>query len=212
MKFSITLISLILFLNTFVFAITDTQAEIGGKAILGAALGIQLLIVGAVIYFIRFLWRKITNKPEKSNDNVNNSSPSLEKAVDNHSKEIASTVKPSINEYKQRHAISQIIEENQDVDLVDKNIDGTINKIDNVIDNTINQVKTSKYIVKGFKIFIILFSIAVLLVIVINVADSAYSKYRHNKWISSEEYKILKNKCDSGNKNACIDLILGEYR
>ncbi len=63
MRFYYALIVVILFLNNFAYAVSDAEADqIGANAILGAALAIQMLIVGAIFYFIKFLYKKIMNK------------------------------------------------------------------------------------------------------------------------------------------------------
>lgn len=46
------------------------------------------------------------NKPVDSNTSIHNS-PSLSKAVYNHTKDIASEIKPTINEYKEKHQTSK---------------------------------------------------------------------------------------------------------
>ncbi len=48
---------------------------------------------------------KAKNKPE-NNENINQKDTSLTKAVYNHSKDIASEIKPAINEYKEKHSYS----------------------------------------------------------------------------------------------------------
>lgn len=67
-----------------------------------------------------------------------------------------------------------------------------------MIDDSVKQVKTSKYVAKGFGTLKITFLIAVVFGIVIAIANFAYQEYKYQQLISSEEYKILKKKCDSG--------------
>lgn len=159
---------------------------------------IPLVNIGLALYYGIV---KYKNKPIENNTVSNNSNPSLVKAVYNHSKDIASEVKPTINEYKEKHQASETntddilsIDENK----IDKNIDVVINKIDKVIDDSVKQVKTSKYVAKGFGTLKITFLIAVVLGIVIAIVNFGYEEYKYQQLISSEEYKILKKKCDSG--------------
>lgn len=65
---------------------------------------IPLANIGLALYYGIV---KYKNKPIENNTVSNNSNPSLVKAVYNHSKDIASEVKPTINEYKERHQTSK---------------------------------------------------------------------------------------------------------
>lgn len=84
------------------------------------ALGVSELIPLIIaIILIRIVWKKITYKgkletnsnlksnPLESKDNINNSNPSLVKALYNHTKDITSEIKPTINEYKEKHQTSK---------------------------------------------------------------------------------------------------------
>ena len=84
------------------------------------ALGVsQLIPLIIAIILIRIVWKKITYKGKletnsnlksnslESKDTINNSNPSLAKAVYNHTKDIASEIKPTINEYKEKHQTSK---------------------------------------------------------------------------------------------------------
>lgn len=84
------------------------------------ALGVSEIIPLIIaIILIRIVWKKITYKVKlktnsnlksnslESKDTVNNSNPSLAKAVYNHTKDIASEIKPTINEYKEKHQTSK---------------------------------------------------------------------------------------------------------
>lgn len=184
----------IIWLNTLANRIRDY----GSNPWLSLWALVPLVNIGLALYYGIV---KYKNKPIENNTVSNNSNPSLVKAVYNHSKDIASEVKPTINEYKEKHQASETntddilsIDENK----IDKNIDEAINKIDKVIDDSVKQVKTSKYVAKGFGTLKITFLIAVVFGIVIAIVNFGYEEYKYQQLISSEEYKILKKKCDSG--------------
>lgn len=84
-------------------------------------LPIFLLLV--IPYIALYFWPGTNGKNRFDEDNdktINNSNPSLTKAVYNHAKDIAAEAKPAISEYKQKHATSQTQAENQHIDLVDE--------------------------------------------------------------------------------------------
>lgn len=51
--------------STNLFALSDAAAEAGGKALLGVAFAIQLLILGGIIFLIKFLYKKIFKSKEE---------------------------------------------------------------------------------------------------------------------------------------------------
>ena len=51
--------------STNLFALSDAAAEAGGKALLGVALAGQLLILGGIIFLIKFLYKKIFKSKEE---------------------------------------------------------------------------------------------------------------------------------------------------
>ncbi|MCT7530430.1 hypothetical protein [Aliarcobacter cryaerophilus] len=84
------------------------------------ALGVSELVPLIIaIILIRIVWKKITYKGKletnsnlksnslESKDTINNSNPSLVKAVYNHTKDIASEIKPTIDEYKEKHQLNK---------------------------------------------------------------------------------------------------------
>lgn len=71
------------------------------------AVVIQLLPLLIGVWFIKVTWKKITHTPQKDNNNQQSSDASLAKAVYNHSKDIASEIKPAINTYKEKHQVTK---------------------------------------------------------------------------------------------------------
>lgn len=68
------------------------------------ALGISEIIPLIIaVVLIRIVWKKITYQPHKKNSESDDST-SLTRAVYNHSKDIASEIKPAVDEYKQNHS------------------------------------------------------------------------------------------------------------
>jgi hypothetical protein len=63
---------------------------------------IPLVNIGLALYYGIV---KAKNKPEY-NENINQKDTSLTKAVYNHSKDMASEIKPALNEYKEKHSYS----------------------------------------------------------------------------------------------------------
>jgi len=72
---------------------------------------IPLANIGLALYYGIVQHKK---KPV-SDSAIDNSDTSLAKAVYNHSKDIAAEVKPTIDDYKQKHATSQIPVQNEDI-------------------------------------------------------------------------------------------------
>lgn len=107
--------------NTFIDLHTETNINNMSQneyVLMGLTKLIPLLIM---IWLVKLSWRKITyEEPAAKSSNDRDTDASLTKAVYNHAKDIAAEVKPAINEYKQKHTISQVQVENQDVDLVDE--------------------------------------------------------------------------------------------
>lgn len=102
-----------LFLYVFVFFIGITWMNVlanrirdyGSNPWISAFAMIPLANIGLALYY------GIVNKKSKPKlENVSNSydSTSLSKAVYNHSKDILSEIKPTIDEYKQNHSTSKI--------------------------------------------------------------------------------------------------------
>lgn len=77
---------------------------------------VPLVNMGMALYY------GIVRYKENPTDNntTANSDTSFTEAVYNHTKDLAAEVKPSISEYKQKHATSQTQVEYQNVDLVDE--------------------------------------------------------------------------------------------
>ena len=84
-------------------------------------LPIFMLLV--IPYIALYFWQGTEGKNRFDEDNdktTDNSDTSLVKAVYNHSKDIAAEIKPTVSEYKQKHATSKIEAENKDINLVDE--------------------------------------------------------------------------------------------
>ena len=78
---------------------------------------IPLANIGLALYYGI---AKYKNKPIENNTISNNSNPSLTKAVINHSKDIASEIKPTIDEYKERHSTTKNV--NQTIENINSEI------------------------------------------------------------------------------------------
>ena len=63
---NIILVMSYLILSINLFALSDTDADIAGKVLLGGVVGIQLLILGGLIYLVKFLYKKIFKSKEKN--------------------------------------------------------------------------------------------------------------------------------------------------
>lgn len=63
---NIILVMSYLILSINLFALSDANAEIAGKVLLGGVVGIQLLIFGGLIYLVKFLYKKIFKSKEKN--------------------------------------------------------------------------------------------------------------------------------------------------
>ena len=74
----------------------------------------QFILMGLVpfipfiigIWLVKLSWRKITYETPKLVNEKSKDETSLTKAVINHSKDIASEIKPALNEYKEKHSYS----------------------------------------------------------------------------------------------------------
>ncbi len=79
---------------------------------------IPLVNIGLALYYGI---AKAKNKPE-NNENINQKDTSLTKAVYNHSKDIASEIKPTLNEYKEKHNSLNTIEK-ETMTIVSNNLE-----------------------------------------------------------------------------------------
>lgn len=95
------------------------------------ALGVSELVPLIIaIILIKIVWKKITYKKQveinsnsknnslESKNTINNPSSSLVKAVYNHTKDIANEIKPTINEYKEKHQTSKT--DNSNISFIDE--------------------------------------------------------------------------------------------
>lgn len=99
-------------------------------------IGVLPLVIG--IYLVRISWKAITSKKtENIKSTQNDNDTSLSKAVYNHSKDIASEVKPKINEYKENHKSTK----NVNISLDEINNSEQRIHIDNFDDNYFTNLK-----------------------------------------------------------------------
>lgn len=116
---SIVILVVFTFIKVFYSTMIDTykkdhlhELSKEGYVFLGITEIIPLIIA---IILIKIVWKKITYKKQveinsnsknnslESKNTINNPSSSLVKAVYNHTKDIANEIKPTINEYKEKH-------------------------------------------------------------------------------------------------------------
>jgi len=84
-------------------ALVNRIRDYGGNPWIAAFALLPLANIGLALYYGIFQYK---NKPVENNTNAN-TSPSLSKAIYNHSKDLASDIKPTINEYKENHQTSK---------------------------------------------------------------------------------------------------------
>ena len=74
------------------------------------------------IWLVKLSWRKITYETPKLVNEKSKDETSLTKAVYNHSKDIASEIKPALNEYKEKHSYSNTIKK-ETMTIVSNNLE-----------------------------------------------------------------------------------------